>query len=300
MNRRLEVLREEDFPGLNVKVCRSMSEFKDALSSEECQRRSRLERFIATESAQLSEFHLPGFCMVCDTPASFLVDQSSGATWEGSVWIPNWRERGACTSCGLNNRQRAIFTFLKSQIPASGKTSRIYLTEQVTPVYTAFSTRLAGCEVVGSEFLGMDLAPGTIRDGIRHEDLEKLSFETDSYDFVVSNDVLEHVNDPAAALREIRRVLKPGGAALLTFPFHSDRNENETRARLKDGELEFLLPAEYHGNPVSSEGSLVYTDFGWDVLDLLASAGFDDVGVVLYWSYEHCHLGAGQLYFQAR
>ncbi|HEX7052152.1 MAG TPA: methyltransferase domain-containing protein [Longimicrobiales bacterium] len=40
----------------------------------------------------------------------------------------------------------------------------------------------------------------------------------ESFDCVLSTAVLEHLEEPAAALREARRVLKPGGVALYTAP----------------------------------------------------------------------------------
>lgn len=40
-----------------------------------------------------------------------------------------------------------------------------------------------------------------------------------SYDTVLCSEVLEHVGDPAAALTEIYRVLKPGGTLIVTVPF---------------------------------------------------------------------------------
>jgi SAM-dependent methyltransferase len=40
-----------------------------------------------------------------------------------------------------------------------------------------------------------------------------------SYNTVLCSEVLEHVADPAAALAEIHRILKPGGRLLLTVPF---------------------------------------------------------------------------------
>lgn len=46
----------------------------------------------------------------------------------------------------------------------------------------------------------------------------ELSFESNSFDFVVSNAVFEHVQDYPQALREIRRVLKPGGKSLHIIP----------------------------------------------------------------------------------
>lgn len=48
---------------------------------------------------------------------------------------------------------------------------------------------------------------------------EDLPFDAQSYDCVLCTEVLEHCADPAAALREIARVLKPGGRAFVTTPF---------------------------------------------------------------------------------
>ncbi|MDP5277499.1 class I SAM-dependent methyltransferase [Sphingomonas sp. DG1-23] len=45
-----------------------------------------------------------------------------------------------------------------------------------------------------------------------------IPYPDDSFDIVVSHDVIEHVDDPASALAEIHRVLRPGGIAYLAFP----------------------------------------------------------------------------------
>jgi SAM-dependent methyltransferase len=47
-----------------------------------------------------------------------------------------------------------------------------------------------------------------------------MPFETASFDAVTALDVLEHIEDHAAAVREIRRVLKPGGPLIATVPCH--------------------------------------------------------------------------------
>jgi ubiquinone/menaquinone biosynthesis C-methylase UbiE len=51
-------------------------------------------------------------------------------------------------------------------------------------------------------------------------DAQDLTFEDSTFDFVVSLDVLEHVTDPLAMLREVCRVLKPNGQFLFTVPAH--------------------------------------------------------------------------------
>jgi SAM-dependent methyltransferase len=50
-------------------------------------------------------------------------------------------------------------------------------------------------------------------------DLEDLSnVEDGSYDCVIVTQVLQYLQDPSAGVRELRRVLAPGGSALVTVP----------------------------------------------------------------------------------
>ncbi len=51
-------------------------------------------------------------------------------------------------------------------------------------------------------------------------ELEKLPFGDASFDLVTALDVVEHIDDDLAALREIGRVLRPGGHLLMTVPAH--------------------------------------------------------------------------------
>lgn len=46
----------------------------------------------------------------------------------------------------------------------------------------------------------------------------RVPFEDDTFDYVFSNQVFEHVQNYSEALSEIRRVLKPGGCSLHFFP----------------------------------------------------------------------------------
>lgn len=52
----------------------------------------------------------------------------------------------------------------------------------------------------------------------RNENLEALSFKSESCDIFIAQHVLEHVNDDLQAMREIFRILKPGGLAFLSVP----------------------------------------------------------------------------------
>ncbi len=52
-------------------------------------------------------------------------------------------------------------------------------------------------------------------------DITAIPVEDASFDAVMCIEVLEHVPDPVAAIRELNRVLRPGGFLIITAPFNS-------------------------------------------------------------------------------
>jgi hypothetical protein len=87
---------------------------------------------------------------------------------------------------------------------------------------------------------------------------------------------------------------------LATIPFHNTYDRSVSRARLNGETTENLLPPVFHGNPISASGSLVFTDFGWDIIESFLSAGFSDALIEGYASAAHGHYGTGQLVFRLR
>ena len=160
-----------------------------------------------------------------------------------------------------------------------------------------FASFFKNHNIVGSEYLGHEYESGSIIKGIRHEDVEDLSFQDNSLDIIVSNDVYEHVPNPQKAFRECARVLRDGGLLLATIPFHVNSDSSEIRAELTAHNVNHLLSPMYHGNPISADGSLVFTDFGWDLIQMIKESGFTDVKVDIYSSDEYGHLGGGQIVF---
>jgi SAM-dependent methyltransferase len=75
---------------------------------------------------------------------------------------------------------------------------------------------------MASSYVGVD--PQSAEADIRASALN-LPIEDESFDTVVSTEVLEHVPDPLRALREMFRVLKPGGHLILSAPMYWPRHE---------------------------------------------------------------------------
>ena len=211
-----------------------------------------------------------------------------------TLWTDNYRESGKCLCCQSTNRHRQIAYVLcnalteKFSVPVHalpnllrghGNNLAIYNTETRGPVHDQLR-RLPN--YVCSEYFGPDRALGEMVNGIRHEDLQQLSFADRIFDVMLSSDVFEHVPDPYLAFREVHRVLKPGGRHIFTVPFHQTEFRDDVRAVIEHGEIRLLKEPIYHLDPLRPEGILVYTIFALEMLVKLDEIGFRTYMHLLY------------------
>ena len=241
--------------------------------------RGQVSRSMITDSVRIDT---RGFCVPCQAWRTFFTPASSAVAHQ--FGLPDWREGLICPECLLNSRMRAAAHILLAWLAPSSNSS-VYMTEQNTPLYRWVKARYP--HAVGSEFLRDGTTRGTTNAaGFRHEDVTALSFPDASFRSVVSLEVLEHVPDFKAALRECARVLMRGGKLLLTAPF-TRGPKHVIRARMRpDHTIEHLLEPEYHGDPIDPAGCLCFYHFGWELIDDLKAAGFRKAACHLIWSRE--------------
>jgi SAM-dependent methyltransferase len=212
---------------------------------------------------------LPGHCGVCARHAGFAIPTGH-----------SMREGLICRHCGCNARQRAAAAVLLHALERPGSAS-VYLTEHASAFYLALRPllgRLRGSEYAPSASQRLRLSSWLWRHGtmawVHHGDVTSLTLPDGGCDGVVSLDVLEHVPDYPAALREFARVLKPGGVLVLTVPFYEQQVGNERVAWTNaTGVVEHAGEPEYHGDPLGG-GVLCFHHFGWALLDALRDSGF--------------------------
>jgi SAM-dependent methyltransferase len=118
----------------------------------------------------------------------------------------------ACPWCFAHDRERHLFLYLSE----CGLMARMAGAEIV---HFAPEARLAEkvAERGPRRYLRCDLVPASPE--VTMADLQAMPFDDASFDLVIANHVLEHVDDDRAALAEIRRVLRIGGQAVLQTPF---------------------------------------------------------------------------------
>lgn len=131
----------------------------------------------------------------------------------------------------------------------------------------------AGIDLYGVEISPQAVAMATAN-GIKAQcvDLSQpLPFETASFDRVMCLEVLEHLIDPEYAVREIRRVLKPGGMFLVSVP-----NVGQWRRRV---ELLLLGRFDAGGTPMTGKAAPwrdphIRFFSAWSLRQMLILSGF--------------------------
>jgi len=131
--------------------------------------------------------------------------------------------------------------------------------------------------LVTSEYVA-DVTPGSLHDGVRCEDVQRLTFAAASFDLCTSTEVFEHVEDDMAGFREIHRVLRPGGWFVFSVPLDVQGTTLE-RTAIHDGRRVAVLPAEYHADRYRGRHVFCYRNYGADIVARLAAAGFVEAGV---------------------
>jgi ubiquinone/menaquinone biosynthesis C-methylase UbiE len=86
---------------------------------------------------------------------------------------------------------------------------------------TAFDYDEAELKDVGAMATAMDEAgdlPAAARSGCARGDATRLPFPDGTFDRIIAAEVLEHIDDDFGAIRELVRVLRPGGTIAATVP----------------------------------------------------------------------------------
>lgn len=212
-----------------------------------------------------------GTCTICGSAGTFRQEGRS------------IRETYRCPTCQASLRYRHQACVLLSLYARSGsrtleelvrerdfRSLAVYEPGLIGPFRRYFAT----LPDYTTSYFWPDVPRGALREGVRCEDLQALTFPDDQFDLVITSDIFEHVRRPYEAFAEIDRVLRPGGRHVFTIPMRwplPDRSV--TRVDTASEQDVHTLPPVRHGSPTDPEGSLVYTDFGTDLVDRLDEMG---------------------------
>ncbi|HEY7547732.1 MAG TPA: class I SAM-dependent methyltransferase [Blastocatellia bacterium] len=193
-----------------------------------------------------------GYCPICQARTVFI---------ERDTWL---RESYHCIRCGSIPRWRAVIYALETHFPDWRK-SRIH--ESSPGGVSSEKLRRECQDYIATHFFD-DTPAGQMKHGYRSENLEHQTFEDEEFDLVITQDVFEHVLNPALAFKEVARTLKPGGAHVFTVPWYYWK-QTFVRAVQENGNVRHLAEPDYHIDASGAGGSLVVTEWGADFCDFI-------------------------------
>jgi SAM-dependent methyltransferase len=169
------------------------------------------------------------------------------------------REGHACTTCHMSKRVRMLLWSIRRLFPASSGLRVLHLNQIncLSPALRALGDVTETCYQQGQ---GRGAKVGELL----NEDICELTFPSHQFDLAIHSETLEHLFDFNKGLREVERVLKPGGVQVYTVPLLHSRSTRQRTQQAADGCLLQLLPPSYHGN----EGEFpVVWEFGNDFFE---------------------------------
>ena len=205
----------------------------------------------------MNKFESSGVCPVCEQSVTFV---------STNEWL---RDHFICTNCGSIPRERALMHTIKTYYPGYCALK----VHESSPSDRGASLKLkTECNDYSSSYFYPDIEPGSTHpeSNFQCQNLENLTFEDESLDLFITQDVMEHVFAPVKAFSEIARVLKPGGAHIFTVPIINKSNKTECWAsKNSQNEIVYHHEPEYHGNPIDDDGALVTMHWGYDIADFI-------------------------------
>jgi SAM-dependent methyltransferase len=129
-------------------------------------------------------------------------------------WIMMAEHDPVCPHCSSGARHRLLALYLKERTPFFDAPLRVVHFAAEYCLMRRFA-RLPNLDYVAAD---LDPPRGAIR-----LDLTAIDLPTDSVDMVICSHVLEHVVEDQTAMRELRRIIRPGGRALIMVPVDRSR-----------------------------------------------------------------------------
>jgi SAM-dependent methyltransferase len=157
--------------------------------------------------------------------------------------------------CGTAERHRLTWVYLQQQTDLFNGGPKSVLHVAPEPF---FEDRLRS--VLGRDYLTADLLNPR---AMVKMDITDIQYPDDTFDVVYCSHVLEHVPDDRKAMRELRRVMKPDGWAILLVPITADATFEDPSITDPQERLRAFGQEDH------------VRRYGPDYLDRLREAGFD-------------------------
>lgn len=185
------------------------------------------------------------------------------------------RRCAKCYNCGSTDRERLVLIYLKEEYKLFDRLKSLSILHIAPEEKISAQILEAGFSdyVCGDLFTEGYTYPQYVHD----INILKIPFEENRFDLIICNHVLEHIIPDSRAIKELYRVLKIGGLAILQVPISNNMSktfENDLVVNPREREQVF---GQYDHVRI----------YGQDYEERLKTAGFSTERVNISSQYEH-------------
>lgn len=168
---------------------------------------------------------------------------------------------GGCYKCGSNDRERLIYAYLIDKINILNKSKKIKILH-LAPEKNLSKVLLN----LGYDYICGDLFTEGYKypDYVQNMNVLNIPYEDNFFDIIICNHLLEHVPDDIKAMKELYRVLKNGGKAILQVPISKNSKETFEDFSVTDTKEREIIFGQFDHIRI----------YGQDYTDRLQSVGF--------------------------
>ncbi|MBU0958232.1 MAG: glycosyltransferase [Nanoarchaeota archaeon] len=137
--------------------------------------------------------------------------------WQGPSFLPYKKtENRQCPRCNSFERHRFLYLYLK----------RILNKEKIKLLHIAPEKGISKYlkDKKNIEYLSIDIDE---KRAMKKADITNLPFENNSFDLIICNHILEHINNDKKAISELAKVLKKGGQTIISVPLSINKRTIE-------------------------------------------------------------------------
>ncbi len=172
----------------------------------------------------------------------------------------NVRESALCPSCLSLERHRLLWLYLERETDLFSATPKLMHIAPEVCIMNHLRKQYAA-QGERANYITADLE-SPLAD--MHFDVQEIPMEDNSVEVILCNHIMEHVADDQLAMRELYRIMKPGGWGVILSPVERDRQTTFEDDSITDPQERNRIFGQYDHRRI----------YGRDYADRLRSAGF--------------------------